>query len=102
MTPQTRFSQVGVWQNSTSVEDFYKRKNPKPRFWRFWALFHFGTVHAFLFGMKKTLSVFVLALHLLLLSILTYGKVSTKYWEHCPEAESEFYALELEHRLYVP
>ncbi|WP_157198491.1 MULTISPECIES: hypothetical protein [Mariniradius] len=52
--------------------------------------------------MKKTLTVFLLGLHIMILSILAYGKVSTKYWEHCPEAESEFYALELEHRLYVP
>jgi uncharacterized membrane protein len=84
------------------VEDFHKRKNPKPQFWRFWALFDFGMVRAFLFGMKKTLSVFLLGLHIMLLSILAYGKVSTKFWEHCPEAESQFYALELEHRLYVP
>lgn len=59
-------------------------------------------MHAYCFAMKKIVTVFLLGLYFVILATLGYGKVSTKYWEHKPEAEIKFYAQELEHKLYVP
>lgn len=65
-----------------------------------WFLFWHGG--CFTAVMKKLLTAIFLGFYILLISLMTYGKVSTKVWEHQPEAEAKYHAYELEHKLYVP